>query len=62
MMRYMTKSIENRTLEKGKKLIPGNVNGRYFKKIQKNTDNSLNSGNLCLVLWVDDVLSICENR
>ena len=47
MMRYMTKSIENRTLEKGEKLIPGNVNGLYFKKIQKNTDNSLNSGNLC---------------
>ena len=46
----MTKSIENRTLEIEVKLIPGYVEGVYFKKIQKNTDNSLNSGNFCLTL------------
>ena len=53
MMRYMTKSIENKTLEKGKKLISGNVDELYFKKIQKNTDNSLNSGNFCLILQTE---------
>ena len=43
----MTKSIEDRTLAIEVKHITENVNGLYFKKIQKNTDNSLNSGNLC---------------
>ena len=42
----MRKSIENRTLRKGIKLIPEYVNGLYFKKIQKKTVFSLNSGNL----------------
>ena len=49
----MTMSTENRTKIREEKLVLGCTNELFFKKIQKKSLFSLNSGNFCLTLQLE---------